>query len=270
MKLASDFALESGSCSANTTVCEPLYVYCGFPVKTDRPYVMLTIDSMEVYCRMALSVSQIHWDYFILLEDDVNRILRYLEPVEKNFNAFGSELVKAYLSICSEIDVAFKDFDQLVRSNESVGWRKVKDIAGSRKMVYSRFSEQFQNCWVAIMGSEIVINPWSAWWSDNGLQSDKNPCWWISYNDVKHHRLECYSEACLGNVLHALSGLFVLLSCIYRYEFEKNKDSAPSYLEAPSRLYFSKRGIEIGSSEPLYVIGKTLCSSRGFHVDQPL
>ena len=56
---------------------------------------------------MALSVSQIHWDYFILLEDDVNRILRYLEPVEKNFNAFGPELVKAYLSICSEIDVAF-------------------------------------------------------------------------------------------------------------------------------------------------------------------
>ena len=231
---------------------------------------MLVANPTEGLFRMALSISQIHWDYFILLEEDVNRILYYLEPTEENFNAFGPELVKAYLSICSEIDVAFKDLDLLVRSCEDAGWKEVKNIAGSRDMVYGRFSDQFRNSLVAIHGSEVVVSPWSSWWTDDGAQSDENPQWWISYNSVKHHRLECYMEANLGNVLHALSGLFVLLSCLYRYEFEKDKGTAPSYLQAPRRLSFSKQGIVIGSSEPLYAIGTTLCSSRGFHVDEPL
>lgn len=56
---------------------------------------------------MALSMSRIHWDYFILLEEDVIRVLHYIEPTEANYGTYGAELVKAYLSICSEIDVAF-------------------------------------------------------------------------------------------------------------------------------------------------------------------
>lgn len=63
---------------------------------------------------MVLSMSQIHWDYFILLEEDVIRILHYIEPTEANYGTYGAELVKSYLSICSEIDVAFKDLNHLV------------------------------------------------------------------------------------------------------------------------------------------------------------
>lgn len=219
---------------------------------------------------MALSMSQIHWDYFILLEEDVIRILHYIEPTEANYGTYGAELVKAYLSICSEIDVAFKDLNHLVGRYESVDWGAVKNISEAREMVHARFSQQFRFSWVVIDTSEIVINPWSSWWADDGTESTMNPEWWISYNNVKHHRLDSYAEANLGNVLQALSGLFVLLSCLYRYEYEHNADEAPRYLPAPQRLKFSSRGIEIGSSDPLYVIDTALCSSPGFHVDKPL
>lgn len=219
---------------------------------------------------MALSMSQIHWDYFILLEEDVTRILHYIEPTEANYGTYGAELVKVFLSICSEIDVAFKDLDHLVRRYESADWGAVSNICGSRQMVYARFPEQFRFSWVAVGASEIVINPWSSWWADDGTESAMNPEWWVSYNNVKHHRLESYAEANLGNVLRALSGLFVLLSCLYQYEYEHDADEAPRYLPAPKRLTFSSRGIEIGSSEPMYVIGTALCSSPGFHVDKPL
>ena len=74
-------------------------------------------------------------------------------------------------------------------------------------MIYSRFADQFRNSWIAIDGSEVVINPWSRWWANDGEESNDNPEWWISYNDVKHHRLECYSKANLGNVLQSLPGL---------------------------------------------------------------
>ena len=97
-----------------------------------------------------------------------------------------------------------------------------------------------------------------------------NPEWWASYNNVKHHRLDSYAEANLGNVLRALSGLFVPLSCLYRYEHEHDVDEVPRYLPVPKRLAFSSRGIEIGSSELMYVIGTTLCSPPGFHVDMAL
>lgn len=97
-----------------------------------------------------------------------------------------------------------------------------------------------------------------------------NPEWWASYNNVKHHRLDSYAEANLGNVLRALSGLFVPLSCLYRYEHEHGVDEVPRYLPVPKRLAFSSRGIEIGSSELMYVIGTALCSPPGFHVDMAL
>lgn len=219
---------------------------------------------------MSLSMSQIHWDYFILLEEDVIRILHYIEPTEANYGTYGAELVKVYLSICSEIDVAFKDLDHLVSRYENADWGAVNNISGARKMVYARFSEQFRLSWVAIGTSGIVINPWASWWTDDGAESTLNPEWWVSYNNVKHHRLDSYAEANLGNVLHALSGLFVLLSCLYRYEYERDADEAPRYLPAPKRLTFSSRGIEIGSSDSIYVIGTALCSSPGFHVDKPL
>lgn len=219
---------------------------------------------------MALSMSQIHWDYFILLEEDVIRILHYIEPTEANYGAYGAELVKVYLSICSEIDVAFKDLNHLVRRYESADWGTVNNISGARKMVHARFSQQFRFSWIAIGTSGIVVNPWSSWWADDGTESAMNPEWWVSYNNVKHHRLDSYAEANLWNVLQALSGLFILISRLYRYEYEHNAEEAPRYLPAPQRLAFSSRGIEIGSSEPTYVVGTSLCVSPGFHVDKLL
>ena len=215
-------------------------------------------------------MSQIHWDYFILLEEDVTRVLHYIEPTEANYGAYGAELVKVYLSICSEIDVAFKDLNHLIRRYESADWEAVNNISGARKIVHARFSQQFRFSWVAIGASGIVINPWSSWWADDGAESAMNPEWWVLYNNVKHHRLDSYAEANLGNVLRALSGLFVLLFCLYRYEYEHDVDEVPRYLPVPKRLTFSSRGIEIGSSKPIYAIGTALCSSPGFHVDMPL
>lgn len=148
------------------------------------------------------------------------------EPTEANYGAYGAELVKVYLSICSEIDVAFKDLNHLVRRYESADWGTVNNISGARKMVHARFSQQFRFSWVAIGTSGIVVNPWSSWWADDGTESAMNPEWWVSYNKVKHHRLDSYAEANLWNVLQALSGLFILISCLYRYEYEHNAEEA--------------------------------------------
>lgn len=57
---------------------------------------------------------------------------------------------------------------------------------------------------------------------------------------------------------------------LYRYEHEHDVDEVPRYLPVPKRLAFSSRGIEIGSSELMYVIGTALCSPPGFHVDMAL
>ena len=107
-------------------------------------------------------MSQIHWDYFILPEEDVIRILHCIKPTVTNYGTYGAVLVKVFLSICSEIAAAFKDLDHLVRRYESADWGAASNICGSRQMVYARYPEQFRFSWAAIGASEIGINPWSS------------------------------------------------------------------------------------------------------------
>lgn len=52
---------------------------------------------------------------------------------------------------------------------------------------------------------EAPILPWKAW------AEDKSPTWWLAYSEVKHALAESFVDASLGNVLHAVAGLFALL-----------------------------------------------------------
>ena len=58
------------------------------------------------------------------------------------------------------------------------------------------------------------LKPWKDW-------KVKNPQWWKSYNDVKHHRHVSYKDANLRNVLHSICGLFVLVFYFYQEAFRR-------------------------------------------------
>jgi len=49
-----------------------------------------------------------HWQYFLSIECEIINISKYIEICSKNYKTFSIELVKLFLTICSEIDVVAK------------------------------------------------------------------------------------------------------------------------------------------------------------------
>ncbi len=140
----------------------------------------------------------IHWDYYLALEDDVKRLSRYIEFDESNFNVFSIELARILLAASSEVEVVLKELCKLLDPGS-----KAENINSCRKIVKRNLP--------ALIGEGIVcplyglsLLPWNSW------GSDVNPEWWRSYNKVKHERHENYERANLGNVLNSVSGLFSL------------------------------------------------------------
>jgi hypothetical protein len=144
-----------------------------------------------------------HWDYFLALDRDLDRLSRYIQFAEENLGVYSVELTKLLLSLGSEVEVVAKQLT-FRHAPES----KLRNIDDYRAVIPSQFPN-FRTFPVSVprLGRSIV--PWESW-------PDKNPQWWRSYNDVKHHRHDKFRDASLGNVLHASCGLFALLFYYYQ------------------------------------------------------
>ncbi len=54
------------------------------------------------------SKSLLHWNYFLALESDVERLARFVEFTSKNFEAYSIEMAHLFLAAASEVDVVAK------------------------------------------------------------------------------------------------------------------------------------------------------------------
>lgn len=145
-----------------------------------------------------IAEKNIHWDYYLALESDVEKLARYIEFDESNFNTHSIELAHLLLAASSEVDVVMKELCKLLPSKI-----KIKNIDSYREIIKEDMPP--------IIGTNIIsdrygltLSPWSNW------AEDKNPIWWKSYNDVKHERSVHFSKANLKNVLNSMAGLFVV------------------------------------------------------------
>jgi len=51
-----------------------------------------------------------HWRYFLILESEFERVLRFIEPDEANHDTYSLELAKQLLSVASQFEVIIKLF----------------------------------------------------------------------------------------------------------------------------------------------------------------
>jgi hypothetical protein len=149
------------------------------------------------------------WEYFLALEEDLERCTRYVEFDERNFETFSIEFAKLLLAAGSEVDVLAKMI-----------CNKLDPAARARKI------DQYRLCIMtrrpAFADAEVNMSryfrepfrPWETWKPAAG-GSPTNPTWWQSYNKVKHKRNTCFNQATLSNVLNAFAGYFAaLLTCV--------------------------------------------------------
>lgn len=167
---------------------------------------------------------KVFWLYYLNLEERFINTTKYVEVAKDNYSTYSIEYTSLLLSICSEIDVIFKeicDFNQ----------KEHKCINDYFSIVSSKFPDIFQEK-VIYSFSSIPLMPFNSW---NASQS---PIWWTNYNKLKHGRLNNFMVGNLENVLNALAALYTL----ERYQLKNIVDNssnrnAPNIPDTHSKIF---------------------------------
>ena len=142
----------------------------------------------------------LHWNYFISLERDLENLSRYIEFAEANYQTYSTELVRIYLAAGSEIAVLLRQLCNLVAPEV-----KVENIKGYRKIITEHYPEIAKEK-VYIRSYTLTFEPWKDWQNDIASM-EPNPEWWTAHNKVKHRRHMAYPQANLKNVMDAVAAL---------------------------------------------------------------
>ena len=146
-----------------------------------------------------------YWLYYLALENDFIKTIRFVSIDSENYNAFSNEYVRQLLSIGSEIDVVLKGYCSIIDSlQEPDNIRKYAAV-----LLNNNNSKNIINKTPKIKRmANMIYQPWKDWYIT--ACEYVSPNWWTCYNNVKHNRITSFKEGNLENVINALSGLYLL------------------------------------------------------------
>lgn len=152
--------------------------------------------------------SNIHWRYFLSIDEDFGKLSRFIEPCQDNLKTYSLEMARVLMAATQECDVVLRILCD--RSGNS----SCENEQGYRNYLLTCFPH-ISTVKVSCPQFKLDFTPFSSW------QNNKTPAWWTGNNKVKHQRQSHYTEANLKNVMDAISGL--LVSNIYLLKDEENK-----------------------------------------------
>jgi hypothetical protein len=165
-----------------------------------------------------------HWNYFLAIEKDLEKLSRYIEFSEPNLKTYSIELTHILLSASSEIDVIIKQLCELIDpAYQRENINNYKDIIRTKLKPF--ILEE-----ISIDRYGLTYKPWIKW---NG---NRNPNWWRSYNNVKHQRNIFYSEANLQNTINSVGALLITVIYYYKFAFEKESGNEMHFKEVTRQL----------------------------------
>lgn len=167
---------------------------------------------------------QIHWEYYLLLEEDFMGTTRYVELDQANFNTFSKEYYKMFMSICMESEA-------LMKAISGVGGNAYSNIGIFGAGVLNKYPDII-NKEVNVNYTNIILKPYSGWLA---TAARKTLNWWDAYDDAKHDRVAMDSKANLENVINALAGLYIL-EYLYLNEIV-DVENEPNVPDELSRLF---------------------------------
>jgi hypothetical protein len=191
---------------------------------------------------MVITSSKIpsHWNYLLAIEGDLERLSRFIEFDERNFNCFSIEISRILLASGAEVDVVCKQI-----------CKKLNPMSSADKII--PYLNEIMPSYPAIPDFKIllpryglILTPWSNW-----NVSNNPPNWWTAYNKIKHHRDAEYHQANLRNALDAVGGLFVMVLYLYKDKaISGNLAPPPKLLNVGPRQYggFAIGGYDVGHS----------------------
>ena len=160
----------------------------------------------------------VYWEYYLLLEDEFINIEKIIPVDTINKNTFSSHYMRILFSLCSEIDVIFKEF---IEYNNWFTFSSANGNFGKYKDIILRNEPNFSNEVLMFSGAR-PLKPFDSW------NSNTKPSWWDDYNNIKHNRtlkingIENYKKANQENALNALCALYQIEMYFYKSIINKN------------------------------------------------
>lgn len=187
--------------------------------------------------------NNLHWNYFLSLDDDASSLSRYVEFSKANFDTYSVEMARLLMTASSEVDVVAKMLCRAIDPKCNAD-----NIHDYRIIIHAAFPAI--SCFPVVLpryGLELV--PWTKWTSGN------NPDWWRDYNMVKHERNNNYIKANLTNTLNSIAGLFVMLLYCFKEDAVGGKlIPSPKLFAVPEDKF---KGISIESKGLIYYYNVT-------------
>lgn len=169
--------------------------------------------------------TEAHWNYFLAIEDDLERLSRFVEFDQENFKCFSIEISRILLASAAEVDVVCKLICKALNPRSSA--ENIHNYRDQILVAYPAIPE-FE---ILLFRYGLSLKPWSEWSIPNGV-----PDWWSAYNKIKHHRDTEYHQANLQNALNAIGGLFIMVLYLY-----KEKAEMGELFPSPKLLYVRER-----------------------------
>lgn len=156
-----------------------------------------------------------HWNYFRILEKDLEECFRYIEPSKVHFSVYSDEFAKLILVACSEIENALREL------STSIDKSKICNNLGDyRNVVISKYP-YFPMIKICVARYGISVAPWENW------ATEDSPDWWKNgYNKIKHDRVGNPSAATLERAINSIAALEAVL--LYLYKEKHGESSMPS------------------------------------------
>lgn len=145
-----------------------------------------------------------HWNYFIALEEDLEKVARYIEFSEDNYKTYSIELAHLLLASSSEVDIVLASLCKKLNPSGQ------NDHIGDYQTTIQNFKPELINEKISIPRYGLELQPFINW--DEG----KDLNWWASYNKVKHHRDTHFEKANLKNTLNSLAALSLVVLYYYK------------------------------------------------------
>jgi hypothetical protein len=169
---------------------------------------------------------KLHWNYFIALERDLERVSRYIEFTPANYDVYSIELAHLLFAAASEVDVVAKVLCQQLAPSAPRG-----NIDQYRAALLSRIPE-LPTFEISVPRYGLKLTPWINW----SGSSPTNPDWWGSYNKVKHQRDTHFQQATLKNALNAMGALLILTFFHYNLSLGLTEKDTSLQLQPESTL----------------------------------
>jgi hypothetical protein len=153
-----------------------------------------------------------HWNYFRILEKDLEQCFQYVQPTEAHFPVYSDQFAKLILVACSEIENALLALSLAINENSST-----RNLGDYRATIVKKYPN-FWRMSFSLPRYNLIVKPWSAWQKEN-----TSPDWWKNgYNLIKHDRVGNPCSATLLSAISSVAALEAVLLHLYGFKYRTN------------------------------------------------